>query len=144
MIDPLSALSLASAIVQFIDFGIRIISQTQEIYQSKYGVNQENVTIGQITQDIRDLTKDVRKNVNVRQAQTYDIKLIRLADSCEREADALLLIVNGLKVPPGASHWTSFKKAIKDARQKGTVQKLETRLEKLQKQVNSRILFLMK
>lgn len=143
MLDPLTALSLASAIVQFLEFSIKIISQTQEIYQSASGTTQENVTIGQITQDVRDLSQNVTKNRN-EQAQTYDIELMRLAESCEKEADALLLIVNGLKVPPGASHWTSFKKAIKGARQKGTVKRLDNSLNRLQKQVNSRILSLMR
>ncbi|KAL9606948.1 MAG: hypothetical protein Q9167_008086, partial [Letrouitia subvulpina] len=143
MLDPLTALSLASAIVQFVDFGIKIISETQEIYQSASGATQENVTIGQITQDVKDLSQNVTMNQNVHQAQTYDPLLIKLAESCEGEAVALLSILNELKVPLGASHWTSFKKAIKSARQKGTVQGLEARLDKLQKQVNSRILSMM-
>ena len=144
MLDPLTAISLASAIVQFVDFSIKIVSQTQEIYQSASGATRENVTIGEITQDIKDIYQNVTRNVSSRQPQTNDMALLRLAESCEREADALLLILAELKVPPGASHWTSFRKAIKSARQKGKVQELETRLGKLQKQANSRLLFMMK
>ena len=144
MLDPLTAVSLASAVVQFIDFSIKILTETQEIYQSVSGTTRKNVTIGEITQDTRELSQNVTRNRYMCQGQAYDAALVRLAESCEKEADALLLILDGLKVPPGASHWTSLKKAIKTASQKGKIRELESRLNKLQKQVNSHILFMMK
>ncbi|KAL8842262.1 MAG: hypothetical protein Q9170_000588 [Blastenia crenularia] len=143
MLDPLTAISLASAIVQFVDFSIKIVSQIQEIYQSASGATRENVTISEITEDIKVLNHNIWSNTNPLQLQASEMALQRLAESCETEADALLLVLAELKVPPDASHWLSFKKAIKGARQKGKVQELETRLGKLQKQANSRLLYMM-
>lgn len=144
MLDPLTAISLASAIVQFVDFSLKIVSQTQEIYQSASGATRENVTISEITEDIKALNHNIWSSTNNLQLGPSEMALHRLVESCETEADALLLLLAELKVPPDASRWVSFKKAIKGARQRGKVQELETRLGNLQRQVNSRILYMMK
>jgi hypothetical protein len=45
MLDPLNALSLASAVVQFVDFSSRLISTGYDIYRSNEGAAAENLEI---------------------------------------------------------------------------------------------------
>lgn len=49
MLDPLSAASLAAAILQFVDFGSKIIVSGYETYRSVNGATEENVDLEYLT-----------------------------------------------------------------------------------------------
>ena len=140
MIDPLTALSIASSVIQVVDFGCKLVSQTQEIYHSASGATRDNVTSGEIAEDINVLYKDlIRKDQDFQRLGPDDIALGKLVDSCAREAEVLINLVAQLQVPPGATQWKSFRNAIKVARKRGKVNDIETRLLKIQKQIDSRL-----
>ena len=91
----------------------------------------------EITKDIRSLLKDVtRKDQNFQRLDLDDIALGKLVDSCEHEANELMQLLEELQNP---TSWQSFRKAIKNAREKGKVKGLEKRLLKLQKQIDFRL-----
>ncbi|KAL9118898.1 MAG: hypothetical protein Q9187_004547 [Circinaria calcarea] len=100
MLDPLTALSLAAAIIQFVDWGSRLLSQSQEIYHSVSGATEENVTTKQITSDIKALSNQLKgKEAEALRSPTADdIALRELADSCQREADKLLIVLHELEI----------------------------------------------
>jgi len=140
MLSPLEALSVASAIIQIVDFGCKLISQTQEIYRSASGATKDNVTSNEIAEDINALYEDLtRKSQTFQRSSPDDIALGNLVDSCEQEAKALLHLLGNLQVPPDATQWKSFKAAFRSARKKGKVKDIETRLLKIQKQIDSRL-----
>lgn len=65
MLDPLTALSIASSVIQIIDFGCRLVSETQQIYHSASGATKYNVTLREITEDIIILETNLsRQNQN--------------------------------------------------------------------------------
>lgn len=140
MLDPLIALSVASSVIQIVDFGCKLLSQTQEIYHSATGATKDNVTSGEITKDINVLYKDLTsRDQNFQRLGPDDIALGKLVDSCAQEAKELMHLLRELEVPPDATQWKSFKNAIKSARKKGKVKDIETRLLKIQKQIDSRL-----
>ena len=140
MLDPLTALSLASSVIQIVDFGCKLVSQTQEIYQSANGATKDNVTSGEIAKDISVLYKDLtRKDQEFQRLDGDDIALGKLVDSCVREVRELMHLLRELEVPQDATQWKSFKNAVKSAREKGKVRDIETRLLKIQKQIDSRL-----
>ena len=144
MLDPLTALSIASSVIQIVDFGCKLVSETQEIYSSASGATKDNVTSREITKDIKLLYQDlVRKNQAFQRLGPDDIALGKLVDSCAGEAEALMKLLEELKVSPDAKQWKSFKSAIKSARKKGKVNEIETRLFKIQRQINSRLNLMM-
>ncbi|PSS18373.1 hypothetical protein M430DRAFT_27832 [Amorphotheca resinae ATCC 22711] len=59
-IDPLTALSVASSVIQFVDFGSKLLSFSRQLYKSKEGVLTENVDVKTITEDITTLVKGLR------------------------------------------------------------------------------------
>ena len=141
MLDPLTALSLASAIVQFVDFGCKLLSQSQELYHSADGALKANITTEEITLDVIALSHSLRK----KEVSAHDVALGKLVDSCEREAEELLRILADLRLPQdGATKWDIFRKAIRSVRKKGKIEEIEGRLGKIQRQVNSRLLFMLK
>ena len=52
-------------------------------------------------------------------------------------------LLEELKVPSDAKQWKSFKSAIKSARKRGIVNEIETRLFKIQRQINYRLNLMM-
>ena len=146
MLDPFTALSVASAVIQFVDFGCKLTSQTQEMYHSASGASKTNVTIEEITEDIRSLTQNlVKKSNSIQFPSLDDIALGKLVQLCQQEAEELLRVLVGLRVLPGAvTKWVSFRKAIKSVRQKERIGEIEARLRKIQKQIDSRIQFMMR
>lgn len=50
--DPLTALGLASNIVQFVDFASKLISQSHEIYQSADGALEDNVALEHVAKNL--------------------------------------------------------------------------------------------
>lgn len=122
MLDPLTALSIASSVIRIIDFGCKLVSETQQIYHSASGATKDNVTLREITEDIIILDTNLsRQNQNNQRLSPDDIVLGNIADSCAREAKILLGLLVELAVHPDATQWKSFKKAIKSARKKEKV-----------------------
>lgn len=144
MLDPLTALSLAAAVIQFVDFGSKLIATSHEIYISVNGATKENATIGEVTADIKGFCRRlVEQGDTIHGFSSDEVELTRLARSCEELAHDLLCLLANLKVAPGASKWQAFKKAILAARKGGNVQDLEKRLSKIQKQIQARLQHMM-
>lgn len=58
--DPVSALGVAAAVVQFVDFGVRLISSTGQLYRSASGHTEEEVYLTTIASDLSQLARCVR------------------------------------------------------------------------------------
>ena len=62
MLDPLSALSLTSSIVNLVDFSCKVVSESREIYQS--GSIITNDELEQIANDLSGLLQMVKSSQN--------------------------------------------------------------------------------
>jgi hypothetical protein len=50
--DPLSAIGLASAIIQFVDFGSKILVTGYETYHSVHGTTNDNIELESLTRSL--------------------------------------------------------------------------------------------
>ncbi|KAI1866443.1 hypothetical protein JX265_007744 [Neoarthrinium moseri] len=57
--DPLSALSAASAVVAFVDFGAKLLSRTRQLYKTASGETRENANLSIISDDLRILSDNI-------------------------------------------------------------------------------------
>lgn len=127
----MTAFGIASSVIQIIDFGCKLVSETQQIYHSASGATKDDVTLREISEDIIILDTNLSgQNQNNQRLSPDDIVLGILADSCAREAKILLGLLVELAVQPDATQWKSFKKAIKSARKKEKAGDIEKRLLK--------------
>jgi hypothetical protein len=55
MLDPLTALSLASSVIQFVDFGIKLFRSGRELYGSSNGSSVGNQDLDTIAKDLKGL-----------------------------------------------------------------------------------------
>ncbi|KPM46174.1 hypothetical protein AK830_g275 [Neonectria ditissima] len=58
--DPLSALSIAASLVQFIDFSSRLLIHTREIYHSAKGQTEETVELSTVASDLSELSRNIK------------------------------------------------------------------------------------
>lgn len=119
MLDPLTAISLASSVVQFTDFGIRLVIGSIELYYSADGANAERSNLESRITHVRNLANLIiypLEHSDDEGSQSEHEKVLReLATSCNEIASDLLLVLDGLKVKRAAGPGRkveSFRKAI--------------------------------
>ena len=61
--DPLTALSVATSVVSFVDFGSKLLSKSRKLYKSSNGVLTENVDLHVIALDIATLAQGLQRKL---------------------------------------------------------------------------------
>lgn len=144
MLDPLTALGLASNIVSFIDYGCKLISDGYELYGKGTLGGTEELEL--VTKDLVRLANDLTTNPSFasKPSPTDNGGLQQLAESCKILADQLLRILATLRPSNPRNGLECFRKAIRKARKRGTIENLEKRLEKIQNQLNIRLIAMLR
>ena len=139
MLDPFTAASLASCVVQFTDFGIKLVEGSIALYNSANGLNAERSNLELKTNHVRKLADKIiaLEHENARLTVGSNDQLSQLAESCNLIAKDLLSILDALKVKklagPGRK-WESFRKAVAalTPHNKDKIATLETQLRRVQ------------
>jgi hypothetical protein len=137
MVDPLTALGVAGNIVQFIDFGSRLLSQSLEVYSSAQGATKGTENLESITKHLRDLcyqlvARDPSPN---RSSNALD----EIAGGCLAIGNELATALSGLKSVKH-SHWSSFKVALATTWKKREIEEICSRLEQYKSQLTLHLL----
>ncbi|KAI8634772.1 hypothetical protein F5Y19DRAFT_124341 [Xylariaceae sp. FL1651] len=144
--DPLSILSVAAAAIQFLDFGIRVLGDAHELYNSTYGQKEEHIELSKISQDLTTFANIIEtkligvRHVSISNDATDDparvlLRLCGEAKDIDRELKQLLakLQVNGVfKVRLAAN---SFRAALKGILSESKVELLQKRLNDTKSQI---------
>lgn len=134
--EPLSAVSLAGTVVQFIDFGCSLISESTSIYQSSSGQSQNNAELDLIATELSLLCAKVRNDC-VGESQGA---ISRLALACKAVADDLAVLISRIKGKGGkCGKWSSFRQALKSVLKGEELKNLCDRLERLRSQLDTAI-----
>ncbi|RDW84270.1 hypothetical protein BP6252_01860 [Coleophoma cylindrospora] len=107
--EALTALSVASSVIQFVDFGSKLLSNTRKLYKSSQGVLTENVDVEIITHDLSSLTLGLRRKLpqnrrlgtvgsDANPASEDDEALDVLCARCVEIAEELMKRLSKLKV----------------------------------------------
>src|SRR2546429_9019485 len=79
--DPLSALSVAAAVVDLADYGIRLLSNTVENYRPSSATSRENHDLEAIARDLVAMNEQVQFKSQVAANSSEDV-FIRLCADC--------------------------------------------------------------
>jgi len=143
-LDPLSALGLASNIVQFVDFTAKLVSKGHKIYQSDNGTLIENDELEATTRKIIDLNNRVvdsfERSPHRAEFDKTDRDIKDICISCNKIAEQLLKVLETLK--PGVRHskWHSFRQALKSVWTKEKIEKLKAELDGYRKHLDTTLL----
>ena len=132
--DPLTALGLASNVIQVVDFSIRLVSKGVEIY--KDGSLAENVDAEEITQSLKGLNGKLQRSIQDSKCggplSEEDQSLMGLCANCESVANQLLTRLGQIKVTGKHRKWKSVRQALK----KDEVEELARRLGMYRSEIN--------
>lgn len=153
--DPLSALAVVAATVQFIDFSAKLISQSFKIYKGDDGnlldassaVDQQNDS-ATVAEHLIQLNQDIRASRDTallnQEADPDQEQLRHLCDECDGIARQVLSALEALKRGGKPTAWRSFRLALHTIWSKEDVKKLEARLEIYRRQIAFHMLVAMR
>jgi hypothetical protein len=137
--DPLTALSVAGTIVQFVDFANKILKTSGQFYRSATGASTANEELELVTKDLSNLITKLRRPLgSTAPATDGDEKSLEsLCDACSAVASELAGRLGGLKIQQQSNQsenqrqpnpWESFGAAVKSAWAKKEIEALKKRL----------------
>jgi hypothetical protein len=152
MLDPLTALSLAGNIIQFVDFACKLFSKGWEIYDSAAGLSVGDQQLETIANDLRDISnrfKDpIQSHLNIcsdqlEPRQKTDTKLIEMSTQCTSVANELIRALEELRLSD-LNHknrrWKSARHAFKSLWKKEKICAIVDQLQTLRAEWNFHIL----
>ncbi|KAI1457452.1 hypothetical protein F4805DRAFT_428754 [Annulohypoxylon moriforme] len=132
--EPLSALSLAGNILQFIEFTTKLLSSSVEIYKSSTGTLVSRDALEIKCRQLSDLSNGFVTTSRSTQPSASELALRSIANSCRDDCARLVTALNSLKVD-GGNHrvWKSFRAALKSAwKEDQEIESLTNKLKELQ------------
>jgi hypothetical protein len=144
MAEAWAIIGIIANVTQFVGLGLQLFREGREIYKSAHGTKGEHRAAEVIVRDIQKLNEDAKATVAQckEQGRSKDVQAIMpLAEECERLANRLLCVLEGLKVPEQTRFrpWVSFWKAFKSILKSDEMQSILTRLLTLESQLNDRV-----
>ena len=141
--DPLTALSLASSVIQIVDFSTKLVTKGHKIYKSADGTLSENVDTEMVDQDLNQLTAHLQHtlrasndNAPLNQA---DISLVELCRRCNALSLELQTKLNKLKVVGKHRKWKSARQALKSVCGRDNLEQFAHRLAIYRDEINLNI-----
>ncbi|RYP20746.1 hypothetical protein DL765_002626 [Monosporascus sp. GIB2] len=125
--DPITALSLASAILAFIEHGARVVSGAVRIYGSPSGLTEENCSVETVAAEMRNFTSKLR-TANDDHLSGDEKGLSILACECDSLSRQIVELVNKLKPKDPKSKTASLLAGLKSKWYEADRQRLEERL----------------
>lgn len=141
MAEALAAVGLASSIVQFVDFGSKLLSNGKELYHSAEGVLEENDELETIVVNIKHVSEAISNNA----LGISDPALRGMAEACLGLANKLLDLLQGLKLDGTKNRQLeSMRKLWKHIMSKRAVGDINARLCNLRDQVCFHLSYLLR
>ncbi|KAK4450306.1 hypothetical protein QBC34DRAFT_461750 [Podospora aff. communis PSN243] len=141
--DPLSALAIATAAAQFLEFGNNLITGTFERYQAAAGATENHVNIAAAASRLRELTDNLQLPAQEPPA-TPDIQVNRqqarqlenIANTCRHAAEQLLVLITELQTTGRHKLLESLVATAKAIRKEKKVQQLHQKLLSAQSELS--------
>ncbi|KAF2260634.1 hypothetical protein CC78DRAFT_555500 [Lojkania enalia] len=141
--DPLTALGLATSVIQFVQFAGKLISESQEAYESASGMSCRNINLENIANDLlnlhHQLLKDASRTPRAKLSAAEE-HLQRLTRESIQVAERLIRVVQGLKSRGGNKRWKSVRHALTSAWKQKDIAALQTRLVEIRQQLDTALL----
>ncbi|OAL39468.1 hypothetical protein AYO20_01338 [Fonsecaea nubica] len=129
MLDPVSAISLAAAIVQFVDFSAEVIQGVREVNGSISGATERNRSLEVVVSEMRNLVLKFSKPHHSQQSED-EKALNRVADECRILAEQIIGLLQKIKAGDSDSTLQVVWAVLKDRKYQRQKLELEERLER--------------
>lgn len=144
MLDPFTSLSVASAIVQFVDFGSKLVIEGYGVYKSAEGAPQGEIDTQELVKDLEILCGRLATSspAHATQYSPSEKQLQAVALKCQELSKGLFELLEALKVTSqGLTRgWDSLRLGVKRAWKTDKIEKLQKQLSDVRTQVNTHVL----
>ena len=137
----LSAISLASNIIDFIGFSWGLIKGTKEIYRSTKGTLDENERLEVVIRDLGRISKNLSRDTTGSTDSELAVK--QLAEDCREDSAQLLAHLEKLKVRGQITIWKSLKSKFLSLMSKDEIDALKGRLEFYRSEINTNLILIL-
>jgi hypothetical protein len=154
VMDPLSALSVAGTVVQFVDFCFKLFSHSKELYQSATGRLTADEELVLVTTDLKAVVIRIQRAAFPNQSDTsrcpegeeeaHQNTLGQICDDTSKVASELLAKLDKLKLDASDRkyrRWKTLSQAVNTLWSKEEIDGLRTRLSTLKQALQTRMLF---
>jgi hypothetical protein len=163
MLDPFTALSLASSVVQFVDYGTKLLNESAELYHSGTLLRHEDFET--ITKDLIEVNALLKTRPKLEESASSPSSegehvgclsnrslqwltralqaLDKLITECSAAAEDFITCLESLKSGRTGGRWNSFREAIKTRWNVQYMNKMEKRLVAFRNELVFRILALL-
>lgn len=151
--DPLTALSLAGNIIQFVDFGTKLLSQGYELYKSTGGKLEVDEEVELITSDLSGLINKIQYAIKVQKAPSATTQTLthssnahqpvfdKICDEATRIAQIILAKLETLKIDNTKNRkLETFKRIWKRLWSQKEIDELVNSLSRLKDVINTEAL----
>ncbi|KAH8898784.1 hypothetical protein GQ53DRAFT_877929 [Thozetella sp. PMI_491] len=134
--DPITAVSLASNVVAFIDFSWSLVRGTYEVHTSKTGTTVENAHISTVVDDLREATRDL--DIKFCGSDKDEKAIAQLSKECVVLSEDLGKILARLKAKDD-SKWASLRIKWQSMRKSKEIASIEQRLAAYRSEIGLRL-----
>ncbi|XPS76150.1 hypothetical protein M3J07_008206 [Ascochyta lentis] len=145
--EPFSALAVATAACQFLDFTAKLVAGTWKIYNSDPGRDTDRMShLRTITEDTTRLNDDIRSSILQQAAQTItptDAAILELGEKCNDLGRRLIDALNGLckqAKPRRRQAWDSFRVALRVVWSSSELETLKQDLQNYRQQITMHLI----
>ncbi|KAI0547895.1 hypothetical protein F4679DRAFT_597117 [Xylaria curta] len=141
--NPLDAVSLAAAVVQFTDFGVRLLSETVEVYTSVSGMTSETIELKTVEDDLRQLSQSIQEKYSQladpkKPPRESEQRLLRLCQTCQTLSTELATVVARLRTHKAGRlnlAVESFGVAVRKFKSQDNIRDLRSRVSEVRQQM---------
>lgn len=141
VLDPMSAVALASSVIYFVEFASKLISKTYQYHESTDGTLAENKVQNTIASNLSNLSASLENSLEPfdrsRKWSTNETGLQKVTIECHEVANQLQRALNEFELGDGdrASFLRSFRLALTALWGKQEMERLQRRLNEAREQV---------
>ena len=156
--DPLTAFSVAGTVIQFVDFGSKLLSGSVELFKSSTGSLKPIHELQVVSSDLSSVIVKLRQVTRIsfseigrplaEDDQRQENSFLEICDEAGDIATEILDKLDSLRIKKGKKSgkhkaWESFKAALNTALSKKEIDSLRQRLATLQSSLQSGTMLLM-
>jgi hypothetical protein len=140
-LDPFTALSVASEVVQFVDFSIKIVSKGYRLAKSATGQLREHEHMEAAAERLRDAAQRVDRLLSASPESDADQALKTICNGCKEVSEELSNELSKLRLPEGCKYryWKSFRQGLKSVWAKSKLEAVKERLAELRQDLTIHI-----
>ncbi len=145
--EPLSAVSLAGNLIQFVEISSSLVSGALDLYASADGASAINVELETITEDLVGICSSIHRPRNLieeKQMPKAESDLLKLSRSCLKLGNEFVQVLQNLKVKGRNRKWSSVRQALRSMWKEKDIERYRKRLESYRSEIACHLLFELK